>query len=144
MNPLLPGEGTGRRLSHRLLQIGVELVEERRRRQPGLLRADQYGEVLGHEAGLDSIDADLLEGQGEARDLGRAVELAAIVETARPREDRGDRVCRGLLALLMETVMAGHRDTLPRRPRRLSGGGRHGPLRRGARAVDARCGTGVY
>src|SRR5258708_5051083 len=120
MNPLLPGEGTGRRLSHRLLQIGVELVEERGRRQPGLLRADQYGEVLGHEAGLDSIDADLLEGQGEARDLGRAVELAAIVETARPREDRGDRVCRGLLALLMETVMAGHPAGPPPRPGRLA------------------------
>src|SRR5260370_18513110 len=107
MDPVLPEEGTGRRLSHRLLQIGVELVEERGRRQPGLLRADQYGEVLGHEAGLDGIDADLLEGQGEARDLRRAVELAAIVKTARPGEDLCNRVARGFFSLLVKAVMGG-------------------------------------
>ena len=41
--------------------------------------------------------------------VGRAVELAAVGEAARPGEDRGDRVGRGLLALLVLAVVAGDR-----------------------------------
>ena len=40
---------------------------------------------------------------------GRAVELAAVRQAAGPGEDRGDRVGRGLLALLVLPVVPGHR-----------------------------------
>jgi hypothetical protein len=64
-------------------------------------------QVLGHEAGLDRLDADPLEGVGELQD-GVVVELGAVGEAARPGEDRGDRVGRGFLALLVLAVVAGH------------------------------------
>ena len=37
-----------------------------RRREPLLLRPDEQREVLRHEAGLDRVDADLLQRRGEA------------------------------------------------------------------------------
>ena len=42
---------------HRLLQVLVDLVEEAGGREPLLVGADQEREVLGHEAGLDGVDA---------------------------------------------------------------------------------------
>ena len=45
---------------------------------------------------------------GELRELGVVVELGAMREAARPGEDRGDRVGRGLLALLVLAVVARH------------------------------------
>ena len=48
-------------LRHRLLQVLVDLVEEARGREPLLVGADQQREVLGHVAGLDGVDADLLQ-----------------------------------------------------------------------------------
>ena len=44
-----------------------------------------------------------------SHDVRRVVELAAVVEAARPGEDRGDRVGRGRLALLVLAVVARHR-----------------------------------
>src|SRR5919108_5686245 len=82
-----------------------ERIEELPRGQPGLVRPDQQREVLGHPAALDRLDTDPLKGRGESLDLGRAVELAAIGQGAGPGEDRRDRVGRGLLALLMLTIM---------------------------------------
>ena len=49
-------------------------------------------------AGLDRLDRHPLERFGKARHLGRAVELGAEAERARPGEDRGDRIGRGFLA----------------------------------------------
>ena len=51
---------------------------------------------------------DLLERLGEAGHLGRAVELAAVLEAAGPGEDRRDRVGRGRLALLVLAEVPGH------------------------------------
>src|SRR5215207_9198240 len=93
---------------HRPLEILVDLVEESRRREPFLVGADEEGEVLRHVAGLDGVDADLLEGRGEAGEVLVVVELGAVSEAAGPGEDRSDRVGRGLLALLVLAVVARH------------------------------------
>ena len=73
-----------------------------------LVGADQQREVLGHEAGLDRIDADLLQRLGELRQFLVVVELGAVGEALRPSEDRGDRVGRGFLALLVFAIVARH------------------------------------
>src|SRR3954465_12809976 len=92
---------------HRLLEIGPDRLEELLRRHPALLRTDEDGEVLRHLALLDGLDADPLERLGEAGGFGVVVELAAELEAAGPGEDRGDRVGRGRLALLVHAVVAG-------------------------------------
>src|SRR3712207_2337930 len=94
---------------HRLLQVLVDLVEEAGGGEPLLLGADQEGEVLGHVAGLYRVDADLLEGLGEAGELLVVVELGPMAKAAGPGEDRRDGVGGGLLALLVLAVVAGHR-----------------------------------
>jgi hypothetical protein len=53
------------------------------------------------------FDADLFQRFGEAGHIGRVVELAAITRPLRPGEDRGDRVGRGRLALLVLAIVAG-------------------------------------
>src|SRR5579884_3971160 len=95
--------------SHPPAQLDVDRVQELRRRQPRLIRADQQREILRHLAGLDDVDAHLLERLGEARHVRRPVHLPAVRETARPGEDRGDRVRRGLAALLVLAVVPRHR-----------------------------------
>jgi len=62
---------------HRLLQVVVDLVEEAGGREPLLVGADQEREVLGHEARLDRVNADLLQGVRELRQRGIVVELGA-------------------------------------------------------------------
>src|SRR5689334_11058812 len=69
-------------------QTGVERVEELLGRQPLLLGADQDREVLGHPAALDGLDADLLQRVREPDDVGRAVELAAVLQALGPGVDR--------------------------------------------------------
>src|SRR5215831_4319852 len=54
---------------HRLLEVVVDPVEEADGREPFLVGADQQREVLGHVAGLDGVDADLLERRGELREI---------------------------------------------------------------------------
>ena len=61
----------GRAVCHRLLQVLVDLVEEAGGRQPLLVGADQEREVLGHVAGLDGVDHDLLQRGRELRQLRR-------------------------------------------------------------------------
>src|SRR5471030_2101866 len=61
-NPIL---GALRR--HRLGQVFPDLVEETGGGEPALVGADQKRKVLGHEAGFDGIDADLLQGGREFR-----------------------------------------------------------------------------
>ena len=67
------------------------------------------GEVLGHEAALDGLDAGRLEVEGVLVQGGVVVELGAVHEAARPGVDRGDRVGRRLLALLVLAEVARHR-----------------------------------
>src|SRR5699024_10975569 len=64
---------------------------------------------------LHRLDDDVLELVRELDHLGGAVELAAVLETPGPREDRGDRVGGGRLALLVLTEMP--RDRAVRRLR---------------------------
>ena len=92
---------------HRLLQVLVDLVEETGGGQPLLVGADQDRKVLGHVAGLDGPDRDFLERIREFRQLRIVVELGAMREPAAPGVDRGHRIGRGLLALLVLAVMAG-------------------------------------
>ena len=94
---------------HLRLQVLVELVEELVGVEPGLVGTDQDRQVLGHVAGLDRVDAHLLQIVGELLDVGRAVDLAAVGEAAGPGEDRGDWVGRGLLALLVLAIVPRHR-----------------------------------
>jgi hypothetical protein len=75
---------------HRLLQPLVDPVEEAGGREPPLVGADEEGEVLGHEAGFDGVDADLLEGGREPREIVVAVELGAVGRWIR-QPDTGDR-----------------------------------------------------
>src|SRR5215212_9148622 len=93
---------------HRFLEVLVDLVEEARGREPFLVGADEEGEVLRHEAGLDRVDAHRLERPGEPRELHVVVELGAVREAAGPGEDRRDGVRRGLLALLVFAEVARH------------------------------------
>ena len=60
-------------------------------------------------AAFDRVDADLFQRVGEVGQLFVAVELAAMGKAARPGEDRGDRIGRGFLTLLMLAVVTGHR-----------------------------------
>src|SRR5450756_2802104 len=53
------------RSGHRLGEVFRDLVEETGGGQPALFGADQQRKILGHEAGLDSVDADLLQRQRE-------------------------------------------------------------------------------
>ena len=74
-----------------------------------LLLSTSEREILGHDAVLvDSVNARLLEALGESDNLRGAVELSALNEASRPGEDGGDRVRRGLAALLVLAEMSGH------------------------------------
>src|SRR6516164_4862814 len=92
----------------RLDEVVRDLVEEARGREPTLVGADEQGEVLCHVALLDRLHANLLERVGELAELRIVVELGAVGEAARPGEDRGDGIGRGLLAFLMLAVVPCH------------------------------------
>src|SRR5436309_294226 len=68
--------------------------------QPWRVPADQQRQVLGHLTALHGLDAHLLQRLGEPGHGRRAVQLAAVLQAPGPREDRRDRVGRGLLAAL--------------------------------------------
>src|ERR1700747_1448221 len=95
--------------AHRLAQVLVERAEEVLRVQERRVLADEQGEVLGHLPALDGPHADVLQGPGERGDAGGAVELTAVLQAPGPGEDRGDRVGRGGLALLVLAGGAGGR-----------------------------------
>src|SRR6185503_6335144 len=95
--------GAGRVASGELRrEVVVEGSEELLGGKELLVRPDQQREVLGHLALLDGLDAYLLERLGEGGDLGRAVELAAVLDAAGPGVDRRDRVGRSRLSLLVQ------------------------------------------
>src|SRR5450830_85812 len=89
-------------------EVLVECGEEGLGRQPRGVGPDEEREVLGHLAALDRRDDDVLERLGEPRDLGRPVQLAAVLEPAGPREDRRDRVRRRRPARLVLAVVPRH------------------------------------
>lgn len=68
---------------------------------------DAYSEILGHEAGLDGIYTDLFQCLGEVLQTRITVELGAMHQSSRPREDGGDRIGGRLLAQLILTVVSG-------------------------------------
>src|SRR5450830_2052424 len=89
-------------------EVLVECGEEGLGRQPRGVGPDEEREVLGHLAALDRRDDDVLERLGKPRDLGRPVQLAAVLEPAGPREDRRDRVRRRRPARLVLAVVPRH------------------------------------
>src|SRR4051794_8651889 len=95
-------------VGHLRFEVPDDRLEELLGRHPRLLGADEDREVLGHVAGLDRLDAYAFQRLGEAHHIWRVVELAAKLETAGPGEDRGNRVGRRRLALLMHSIVAGH------------------------------------
>src|SRR3954452_17057174 len=94
---------------HRAPQPLVQGVEELLGGEELLVVADEQGEVLCHLPVLDRLDAHPLERLRELADVGGVVHATAVREAARPREDRGDGVGRGGLALLVLAEMAGDR-----------------------------------
>lgn len=71
-----------------------------------VLAVIDQGEILGHLAALDSVEARLLERVGKVDQFVVLVELATECEPARPCVDGSDRVGRGLVTLLVLTVVA--------------------------------------
>ena len=96
-------------LGHFGFEVLHDGFKERFGRQPALFGADQQREVLGHLAALDGVRAHLLQRAREAVERRVRVELGAMSKTARPREDRRDRVGGGGLALLVLAVVARNR-----------------------------------
>ena len=68
---------------------------------------DENSKILGHETSFNSFDDDLLESLGEVQELIVVVEVGSGNESLGPGEHGGDRVGRGLLSLLMESVVSG-------------------------------------
>src|SRR5690242_9372643 len=81
-------------LCHRFLEVLVHLVEEAFGREPFLVGADEQRQILGHETAFDRIDAYFLKRVRELVERRIVVELGAMGEPARPREDRSDRIGR--------------------------------------------------
>ena len=69
-------------LPHLLLEVLVDLVEEAFGRQPFLVGADEKRQILGHEAGLDRLDADFFQRVGE---FGEPLVRSSLARCARPR-----------------------------------------------------------
>src|SRR3546814_4721882 len=79
------------------------------RRQPRSTRTDTllpYTTLF--RSSLHGLNAHLLEGIAELGELVVVVELGPPGKTARPGEDRGDGVGRGLATLLVDAVVTGH------------------------------------
>src|SRR5204863_1498217 len=69
---------------HALLQLGVDGAHERLGRQERVILSDENRKVFRHPARFDDIDADLFERLGKRHDVGRVVELAAVLQAAGP------------------------------------------------------------
>src|SRR3954454_963572 len=106
MSSVASSRARGSVRAHRALQPLVERVEELLGGEEVLVAADEQREVLRHLPVLDRLDAHPLERLGELADVGSVVHAAAVGEAARPREDRGDRVRGGRLALLVLAEVA--------------------------------------
>lgn len=63
--------------AHFGFEVHANLFEKLLRGHPRLIGANQDGEILGHMAIFDGLDADFLERFCKARDVGCFVKLAA-------------------------------------------------------------------
>ena len=64
--------------------------------------------ILGHDiVNIDGIDTGLLKSLSEGNNVWGLVELSTLDESAGPGKDGGDWVGRGLVALLVLTIVAG-------------------------------------
>ena len=76
------------------------------RRSVGL--AAGKSQILGHNAiNIDGIKGGLLQSIGKGNDLGGLVKLTSLGNTTGPGKDRSNGVGRGLLTLLVLSVMTG-------------------------------------
>ena len=71
----------------------------------GAFALDEAGEVAGHDAGADRVEAGLFEPVREGFECRKLIQLAALFQRACPREDRRHRVGRGLFALEVAVIM---------------------------------------
>ncbi len=69
-----------------------------------VVAGDADTQVLGHVAGLDGLDADVLKALDKLGQLVVLVQLGAMSKAAGPGKDGGDRVRGGVAALLMDPV----------------------------------------
>src|SRR6185312_17349051 len=99
--------GIGEPLSHGVLQVLVDRGQELLRGLELLPSADEQREVFGHLAALDRLYTHALERLRERRYLRRLVHPPAGGKATGPGEDRGDRVGRSRLALLVLAEVAG-------------------------------------
>ncbi len=70
------------------------------------LAVDAESKVLGHDAGLDGLNAGSLESGAEVVEILVLVELGTVSETTGPGEDGGNGVGGGLLALAPGVIVA--------------------------------------
>src|SRR5262245_11836592 len=93
---------------HPFPKLLIDRLHELVGRQMRMVVANQNRQILGHPAGLDDVHTHVLESVGKGHDVGRVVELAAILKPAGPRIDRGNRIGRRGFPLLLELVVACH------------------------------------
>ena len=68
---------------------------------------DAAGQILGHLAIINSLDAGLLEILAELGEIGVSVQVGAVFETPGPGKDGGHGVGGGGVALLVLAVVPG-------------------------------------
>jgi hypothetical protein len=67
-------------LPNRLFKVLIDGFDEAFGRQPGLVWSNEYGHVLGHLAGFDGCDRDLLKCLCKMLKLFIAIELGTMLE----------------------------------------------------------------
>ncbi len=88
------------------LEFFVDLVHELFRRQKGMVRTNQDGEILSHLSRFNDFDTDLLQSLRKLDNVRGVIDLAAVLEPSRPRIDGGDGIGRRWFPLLMHAVVA--------------------------------------
>ena len=87
----------------------LALLWESNKKPYVLLNAvDASGQVLGDLARVDRLDARLLQRLRVSDEVFVPVQVTAVLETSRPREDARDGVCARGVALLVLPVVARH------------------------------------
>ena len=71
-----------------------------------MIGADEKGEILCHETRFNCLNAYAFERCRKARQFLIVIKFRAMCETLSPSEDRGDRIGRGFLALLVFAIVA--------------------------------------
>ncbi len=83
-----------------LLEVGADGLDEVGAVHGfGLNTFHEVNEVLGHNAGVQSVEASCLELVAKVHEVLEAVLLAALAQSTAPSEDGSHWVGRGLLSL---------------------------------------------